>query len=1331
MNEIIMLRYIDDLIDKEIKFTVPYYQRGYKWTKENIHELLSDILALKNGEEYCLMPIIVRPSEIDGKKINEIVDGQQRLTTLKLIIDYIQDANHKCKYNISEGCYNDLDKKNINNAIYAIAEFGKKDELKSKLFPAGKKSPFYFIWYEIEGEEIDAINTFNRVNSWKIPLKESELAKAHILSAFGTDHYAERRLANIKWSKLEELLMDNDFFSFFTINKYEEQIKEYESAHMDLLLEIWAKIRGLSDKEREEQRYPIYRKITALGKNGADLLKELEDVANVMKFIHEDRVSYHLASYLLLRKRISVADMVKLYMSENSYHGAKTLLDEIKKEKFLTQSGGKTIINRDYVEGLRYGEEKDKLNDILTLYNICDTLKDNAYYDFYPTVRHSKQKWSLEHIHAKNEKAKDEKEIDSFISQLCKRFSSEEKCNWLQKQKDKYKVENKDPLNSFYDEILYPLLGGVDIDNLMSGENTSKIEWYETSIRNLALLPHNENSAFNNSNYLEKIEKLKSFNLLSYIPACTLQCFSAKEFCEPGEIIDLWTEKKGERYLDRIISTITECLNNLENLELPTIDLKSKALKITYHTGQLIAKENTKFITNTSSNETYCLNKARNILIPDFQRAYAQGRNTPQSREIIENFINDIKKVLKGDIPNLSLDFVYGRKNNGVFEPYDGQQRLTTLFLVYLYILRKVDYEQGKNTEWKGYNLSYRTSIEAGRFIDTITDSRNQIFFKQDGKKSKLCHLESQLYIDYQMLADDAVKNMLRTLSVIDEMLGDLDSSTVASSLNNITFRLYDNIPDVNPEVFYLRTNTRGLPLTPFENFRSKYEAYLNGNNNSNTALSITRDRMNKYFNWIHLHGEEAPDEKLMKLFISYFSALYSLCNLKEDETEKSKKFVPFQYFSIILDKFGEEVIMLPLLNTLDFLTSNDEENLNKITVSSHWFSKKIRSSILNNESSDFLLLVTFFFKAFAKDGFNEEKYRAYIRVVMNLINNNVSIKGNRELYRNISNSNLTESELLQELENVRKPEDHRATKTIAEEIKKLRLIQSDSDWRLLIEKAESTAFADGFISYLFDENDNKETFKSRYNKFSEYFDEKGVKKEYTTLLQKAHIRMLPDRCNLYEVQFFNFKRDNWRDKIFAYPEIYKECITNILAGNLCIETCNDDSNIKELKKWLLNTSNEWIIGVLAEKEVKEPPFIFKWSYGYPGFKQKNKRKYLLCDLYEKRYTELIRELVKNYNEDFKLEDCFKFTNPNNIDEFVVKPQDSWYDILFKYKKTDYYGFSVYGELIKYQQNWNQPIKSVKDFSVFVNGDPRSCKKAEQIIEELDKLHNLSIRQKS
>lgn len=1234
MDGKVSLKYVDELIKEEIQFTVPDYQRGYKWTEENIDELLSDIISLENGEEYCLMPIIVRHTD---KGETEIVDGQQRLTTLKLIIDSIKDDNTKCNYKIPKGCYNNIDEKNKEKAETKINK-SNKEKLKEKLLPIGKRSPFYFIWYEINGSELDAINTFNRVNSWKIPLKESELAKAYILSAFGPDKYTERRRANEKWASLEKLFNNPDFFSFFTLGKSKEQMKEYESAHMDLLLELWAETEfGNTYVTSEGNRYPIYKMICKEKIDGAKLLAGLEKIANVMKFIHEDRISYHLASYLLLRGKISITEIIKLYVlssDKTSLQGAKALLAKTEQENFLISTTDSEKLAA-YIGKLNYWEkdtDRKVQNDILTLYNICDSLENNSYYQFYPTVLHSKQDWTLEHIHAKNEREKDENEINSSISSLCKLrgFSAEER-SWIKDQKETYKKGEQKNLNAFYDEILYPMLSGESIDDIKSKCNSNSIApWYEASIMNLALLPHNENSTFNNSTYLEKIEKLKSFNLSSYIPKCTLECFSKNAYVEEGEQNEFWTENRGKKYLETIISTITQCLNKLNEQELNTVAFSSDVLQKTDYVSNGITKVHSEARSNPNHPEkAYCLRDVRNILIPDFQRSYAQGRNTPQSREIIENFINDIKKVLIGETPVLSLDFVYGRKNNGSFEPYDGQQRLTTLYLVYLYMLRKADYDQSNNIKWKNFTLNYRTSIEAGRFIDAISDKNNQIFFKQN-EKWKLCHLEAQLYIDYQMLADDAVRNMIRTLSVIDEKLGDIDASAAAGALDNITFSIYDELPNENPEVFYLKTNTRGLPLTPFENFRSKYESYLKECKITvPDDLYVTRERMNSYFNWFSLQDDKkTPDENLMNLFVSYFSSLYSLYGLKEEDTEKSKKFVPFQYFADILgnDRIKVETIMHPLLKLLDFLTVNEEEtNLSRLTLtersdSDRWFSKRIRSAILNNENSDFLLLVSFFFKAFDKGSFDEKKYRAYVRVVTNLINNSVSIADNRNLYLDISESDLSEHELLKILSThyeEMKNKYTKSTKTINEEIKKLKLIKSDSAWRTLIEKAESTAFADGFIDFLLDgiEKDDRDEFSNRLNNFGELFYENGVQENKKFDVVKAFIRL---SSNEQETRYFDTSREHWRNDIFSNSrdkdqgkaDIYKNIILELLTSDLCnIDYISGDSSTWSYKireslihnpwfiKWMISTNNNFSLFWVGDANNATPVFSKPYSH--------------------------------------------------------------------------------------------------------------------------------------
>ena len=77
------------------------------------------------------------------------------------------------------------------------------------------------------------------------------------------------------------------------------------------------------------------------------------------------------------------------------------------------------------------------------------------------------------------------------------------------------------------------------------------------------------------------------------------------------------------------------------------------------------------------------LSECESIRIPEIQRDYAQGRNNEQTRKILKDFIESFLPVFNGSQENVSLDFIYGYQRNGAFEPLDGQQRLTMLFLLH------------------------------------------------------------------------------------------------------------------------------------------------------------------------------------------------------------------------------------------------------------------------------------------------------------------------------------------------------------------------------------------------------------------------------------------------------------------------------------------------------------------------------------------------------------------------------------------------------------------------------------------------------------------------
>lgn len=240
-------------------FFIPRYQRGYRWGEQEITELLEDIKEYCNLTEdreskiskfYCLQPIVVRKKEWnDTDKSNiqgwEVIDGQQRLTTIYLILYYLKDLR---KYQ---------DKKESIFSLFFETRPDSQDFFKKKLFLTenGNNIDFFYIskafktisiwfdkntgytlpilqtilkeeynisviWYEVEGTDENSIELFTRINEGKIPLTDAELIKALILQS---DRYPENEKKYIKqrlfeiateWDNIEQTLNDDKFWLF-------------------------------------------------------------------------------------------------------------------------------------------------------------------------------------------------------------------------------------------------------------------------------------------------------------------------------------------------------------------------------------------------------------------------------------------------------------------------------------------------------------------------------------------------------------------------------------------------------------------------------------------------------------------------------------------------------------------------------------------------------------------------------------------------------------------------------------------------------------------------------------------------------------------------------------------------------------------------------------------------------------------------------------------------------------------------------------------------------------------------------------------------------------
>jgi uncharacterized protein with ParB-like and HNH nuclease domain len=314
MENSITLYSISELLERN--FYIPSYQRGYRWTKQQVEDLLNDIYAFAiqkkaDNEFYCLQPVVVKPHKWDRKNPNgsienidgwELVDGQQRLTTIRILFTYLikehlkgdplkkeygkdvftveyetrENTEHFLNH-ITENNNETIDYYHISSAYKHIREwFEKKDSqrgvreaiINTLVYKHGDinnpiKGVVQVIWYQIEDGK-NPIDTFIRINLGKISLTNSELIKALFLQEgnFGEDKNELAKLRQLEianeWDRIENSLQDDDFWWF--LNKGENRQASRIEFIFDLIKNIAIKndpelaIRILNPDEIEERK---------------------------------------------------------------------------------------------------------------------------------------------------------------------------------------------------------------------------------------------------------------------------------------------------------------------------------------------------------------------------------------------------------------------------------------------------------------------------------------------------------------------------------------------------------------------------------------------------------------------------------------------------------------------------------------------------------------------------------------------------------------------------------------------------------------------------------------------------------------------------------------------------------------------------------------------------------------------------------------------------------------------------------------------------------------------------------------------------------------------
>lgn len=519
-NEIVL----DTKLVGEIKgeFHVPSYQRGYRWGSTEVTRLLDDVY--QNGKKnYCLQPIVVR----NRGETYELVDGQQRLTTLYLIYRYMKNANpffEEPTFSItyetrdrSADFLNNIDitkrEDNIDfwfmaGAYECIKQWFEKDlQIRVMHIFEYFKENVKIIWYEV-GENEDTISLFARLNVGKIPLTSAELVKAIFLSRDVNSISRERQEEiSLQWDNMEKELHNNSLWYFLT-NKTNA---DYQT-RIDLVLDL---ISGKPANNRE--KYYTFFKFDEMrqSKTLDSIWRNIQQTFLVLKDWHVNHELYHKIGYLIASETLTLQELFIL-SKDKTKNEFRDSLDGYIRESIK--------IEGNYAD-LSYEKASDrkKISILLMLFNVESVRRNGEHSQWFPFDKYKFRKsgkvtWSLEHIHAQQSEGLRTQEIWKEWLSLhipsVKSISddSNELIELMSSAVAKDKLEGQE-----FSEIQQKV-----VDLLSVKGNTE----YMHSIANMALLSSADNAALNNSTFdVKRNEIIKMDKAGQYIPFCTRMVF--------------------------------------------------------------------------------------------------------------------------------------------------------------------------------------------------------------------------------------------------------------------------------------------------------------------------------------------------------------------------------------------------------------------------------------------------------------------------------------------------------------------------------------------------------------------------------------------------------------------------------------------------------------------------------------------------------------------------------------------------------------------------------------------------------------------------------------
>lgn len=581
------MREKNKLLIKDIKDSeIPNYQRGYKWEISNVEDLLNDINNINNIDknEHCLHNLTI----IENENKWEIVDGQQRLTTIFLILKYLGKEYYSLSYKIRQNTedffnneiddiiknlkdnkykkelelFNDMKNKNNNydkqdiyyicRALFTIYNWFNKN-YKDKPIEAfvEKLESVYFYKHEIK-TNIKGETIFSNLNSGRVPLTDIELIKADLIiniSKLETKGNENEILINEKrsnigrlWDEMESWLAQDEVWYWIAP-------KNNSVNKLSLLFGLCSELKEGKNIYEKYYNYVYDKNLKCDYSKIKTIWNKIRNYYYTIKDWYLDNDLYHLIG-IIVSFDININEFIENNSNIKNKNELKSKLkNEIIRHLKLTNKDNKLKFGDiDYLE-LDYNNDKDEVNKIFTLLNCLEGYnnKDNRFNKHfrYRFDIHNKYKWSIEHIIPRNPK-KDT--ILDYFNDIIKILYNKQN-----EELEKIKGEIKEKLN----EPKYKEFNGSIEKLKLSNNDKLKEEFIEyfnniidiNNIGNLALLGIDTNSRLKNKIFKEKRNILLKFisNEGRFIPPLTLKVFSKTFDGANGEEM-YWTHEDFNKY---------------------------------------------------------------------------------------------------------------------------------------------------------------------------------------------------------------------------------------------------------------------------------------------------------------------------------------------------------------------------------------------------------------------------------------------------------------------------------------------------------------------------------------------------------------------------------------------------------------------------------------------------------------------------------------------------------------------------------------------------------------------------------------------------------------